>query len=157
MPLNRIAAFGLAATLAVAATFAFAQDVTITPDPSLASLSPEEMVAKRQAIMKEDGGILKGAGGLSGADAVAAAGHLITNLSNLTVLFPEGSMVGDTAALPVIWEKNDEFLAILKGAVANATAMKTAAEAGDAAAYTTAIKAIGGACGQCHQTFRKQS
>lgn len=157
MPLNKLAAFGLAAAVAAVATFAFAEDVVITPDPSLASLSAEEMVIKRQTIMKEDGGILRGAGGLSGAEAVAAADKLITNFSNLTVLFPEGSIVGDSEALPVIFEKKDDFLAILGNAVATATAMKTAAEAGDAAAYTTAIKTIGGFCGQCHQTYRKQS
>lgn len=158
MPTNKLAAFALATAIAAVATFAFAEAaVTITPDPSLASLSPEEMVAKRQATMKEDGGILKGAGALSGADAVAAADHLITNFSNLTVLFPEGSAVGDTGALPVIWEKNADFQAIFAKAVAGATDMKAAAEAGDAAAYTTAIKTLGGFCGECHQTYRKQS
>lgn len=157
MPTNKLAAFALAAAFAAVATFAFAEAVTITPDPSLSSLSPEEMVTKRQATMKEDGGILKGAGALTGADAVAAADHLITNFSNLTVLFPEGSAVGDTAALPAVWEKNADFQAILVKAVTEATQMKAAAEAGDAAAYTTAIKTLGGFCGECHQTFRKQS
>lgn len=157
MPSNRTAAFALAIVVAAAATFAFAQDITITTDPALAALSPEEMVAKRQAIMKEDGGILKGAGALSGAEAVAAADHLITNFSNLTVLFPEGSAVGDSEALPAIWENNADFQAILVSAVTAATAMKSAAEAGDAAAYGASMKTIGGFCGQCHQTYRKQS
>ena len=35
MPLNKLAAFGLAAAVAAVATFAFAEDVVITPDPSL--------------------------------------------------------------------------------------------------------------------------
>lgn len=157
MPSNRFTALALTIVVAAVATLSFAQDISITPDPALAALSPEEMVAKRQAIMKEDGGILKGAGGLGGAEAVAAADHLITNLSNLTVLFPEGSAVGDTGALPVIWEKNADFQAILVTAVTGATAMKAAAEAGDAAAYAAAIKTVGGTCGQCHQTFRQQS
>lgn len=157
MPSNRIAAFALAVVVAAAATFAFAQDVTITADPSLASLSPEEMVAKRQAIMKEDGGILKSAGGLSGADAATAAGHLITNFSNLTVLFPEGSAVGDSEALPAIWENNAGFQAILAKAVAAATTLKSAAEAGDTATYSATIKTIGGFCGECHQQFREKS
>lgn len=155
MPTNKLAAFALATAAAVVATFAFAQDVN--PDPALAALSPEEMVAKRQAVMKEDGGILKGAGALSGAEAVAAADHLIQNFTNLSVLFPEGSLVGDSEALPVIWERNDEFQALFAKAIANAKAIKAAAEAGDADAYMAAIKATGGVCGQCHQTFRKPS
>ncbi len=157
MPSNRFTAFALTIVVAAVATLSFAQDITITPDTALAALSPEEMVAKRQSIMKEDGGILKGAGALSGADAVAAADHLITNFSNLTVLFPEGSAVGDSEALPVIWENNAEFQAILVSAVTAATAMKAAAEAGDATAYMAAIKGVGGTCGQCHQTFRAKS
>ncbi|WP_084645564.1 c-type cytochrome [Devosia insulae] len=157
MPSNRLTAFALTIVVAAVTTLSFAQDITITTDPALAALSPEEMVAKRQAIMKEDGGILKGAGALSGAEAVTAADHLIANLSNLTVLFPEGSAVGDTGALPVIWEKNADFQAILVTAVTAATAMKTAATAGDATAYADAIKAVGATCGQCHQTFRQKS
>lgn len=155
MPSNRFTAFALTIVVAAVATVAFAQD--ITPDPALAALSPEEMVAKRQAIMKEDGGLLKGAGGQSGADAVATAEHLIQNYTNLTVLFPEGSAVGDTEALPVIWEKNADFQAILATGIATAGEMKAAAEAGDATAYAAAIKAMGGTCGQCHQTYRQQS
>jgi cytochrome c556 len=38
--------------------------------------------------------------------------------------------------------------------VAAATAMKAAAEAGDADAYGTAVKSVGATCGQCHQQFR---
>jgi cytochrome c556 len=155
MPTNKLAALVLATAVAAVATFAFAQDVT--PDPSLASLSPEEMVLKRQATMKEDGGLLKAAGGQSGAEAVASAEHLIQNYTNLTVLFPEGSIVGNTKALPAIWEKNADFQAILAAGIAAAGQMKAAAEAGDAAAYGAAMKAMGGTCGQCHQAFRQQS
>ena len=157
MPSNRVAAFALSLVVAAAATFALAQDVVITPDPALAALSPEEMVEKRQSIMKEDGGILKGAGALTGTEAVTAAEHLITNFSNLTVLFPEGSAVGDSGAAPAIWENNADFQAILAKAVAGATALKAAAEAGDAATYAATIKTIGGFCGECHQTYRLKS
>ena len=155
MPTKKLTAIALAAVFAAGATFAFAQ--TITTDPALASLSPAEMVAKRQAIMKENGAGLKRSGSLSGADAVAAADHLIANFSNLTILFPEGSAVGDAEALPAVWEKNDAFQAILARSIAAANQMKAAAEAGDAAAYGASIKAMGATCGECHQTFRQQS
>jgi cytochrome c556 len=32
--------------------------------------------------------------------------------------------------------------------------MKTAAAAGDAAAYGAALEVIGGTCGECHQDYR---
>ena len=152
MSLPRIAT-ALAAT-ALAATFvagAIAQD---TPD--FASMSPEELVEARQAAMKEDGGILRGAGNLSGAEATAAADTLIRNFTNFPAMFREGSIVGDSKALPVIWEKWDEFTAIFATAQKAATDMKVAAEAGDTAAYAAALEGIGATCGQCHQTYRSK-
>jgi hypothetical protein len=88
----------VAVAIGAAAFTSIAQDVAITPDPALSALSVEEMVAKRQDIMKSNGGTLKAAGSLSGAEAVAAADTLIANFSNLTVLFPEGSNVAGSEA-----------------------------------------------------------
>jgi cytochrome c556 len=108
--------------------------------------------------MKTNGQTLRSAGSLTGADAVAAAETLISDFSNLTVLFPEGSdSVAGTEALPAIWQNWDTFNGILVKAATAATAMKTAAEAGDAAAYGAAVKAVGATCGECHQTFRAAS
>jgi cytochrome c556 len=152
MPSRKIVAFALAATMAAVGTFAYAQ--AVVPDPALAALTPEQMVTARQDIMKEDGGLLRSAGNLTGAEAVAAAEKLIQNYTNLTVLFPEGSLVGETKALPAIWENNEAFQAILAAGIEASTAMKTAAEAGDAAAYGAAMQALGATCGQCHQQFR---
>jgi cytochrome c556 len=156
MPLPKLViTAAVALALGAAAFTSYAQDVTITPDPALSSLSVEDMVAKRQELMKTNGGTLKTAGSLTGADAVKAAETLITDFSNLTVLFPEGSdTVKGSEAKPEIWQNFDAFQALLKQGVVTATAMKAAAEAGDADAYGASIKAIGGLCGQCHQQFR---
>jgi cytochrome c556 len=145
----------VAIALGAAAFTSYAQDVTITPDPALSGISVEDAVAKRQETMKLNGATLKTAGSLSGADAVKAAETLIANFSNLTVLFPEGSdAVKGTEAKAEIWQNLETFQGLLKQGVINATAMKAAAEAGDADAYGASIKAIGGLCGTCHQQFR---
>lgn len=151
---SKLAALTLAAAMAVTGTFAFAQGVVITPDPALAALTPEQMVERRQETMQSNRATMGEAAGLTGAPAVAAADQMIANFSNLTVLFPEGSIIGETRALPVIWERNADFEAILARGVEAATAMKAAAEAGDAAGYTTAVETIGGLCGECHGQFR---
>jgi len=143
----------VAIALGAAAFTAVAQDVAITPDPALSALSVEEMVTKRQELMKANGAVLKAAGSLTGAEAVAAAETLIADFSSLTVLFPEGSGSGNDAK-PEIWQNFDAFQGLLSQGVVAATAMKAAAEAGDAAAYGAALKSIGGLCGQCHQQFR---
>lgn len=155
MPISRLVLSGLAALSLFGATaISVAQDVTISPDPALESLSVDEMVAKRIAIMKSNGGLLRSAGGLTGDDAVAAADTLIAGFSDLTVLFPEGSITADSRALPAIWENWEKFESYLIEGVEAGTEMKVAAAAGDAEAYGAALKTIGGLCGQCHQEFR---
>lgn len=143
-------AFALAAAAVMAAGIAgaFAQDAFTPP------ATPEQAVAMRQALMREDGGILRTAGNLSGAQAVAAATTLRDNYSHIPTLFPEGSIVGDTDALPAIWENWEAFTAIVETGKAAAEAGIAAAEAGDSAGYTAALRTLMGTCGQCHQQFR---
>ncbi len=116
--------------------------------------TPEAAVTARQALMREDGGILRSAGGLSGAEAVAALTRLRENYSHIPALFPEGSIVGDSEALPAIWENWETFTSIVDEGLAAADAGIAAAEAGDAAGYASALETLRGTCGQCHQQFR---
>jgi cytochrome c556 len=148
MPNKKISAIAIAGLLTIGVVSAFAQDAFVAP------ATPEEAVAMRQAVMKEDGGILRSAGNLTGDEAVAAMQTILTNYTHIPALFPENSIVGDSKALPAIWENWDGFNAILETGKTAATAGIAAAQAGDAAAYGEAIKAIGGTCGQCHQAFR---
>lgn len=124
--------------------------------PGVIAQSPEELVEQRQALMKEDGGILRNAGGLSGTEATAAMDKIITNYTLLPTLFTEGSIVGDSKALPIIWEKRADFEAIFAKGVELATAAKVAAAAGDSAAYGAALKDLGGTCGECHSQYRSR-
>jgi cytochrome c556 len=151
--LKKITAIAFAGLLAAGiAAGVVAQDVMA--DPAIATMTPEQLVEARQETMKANGGILRGAGGLSGADAVAAADTMIQNFTNLLELYPEGSIVGDSKALPLIWEEKDAFNAIFEQARTHAMEMKAAAEADDAAAFGAAAQAIGGLCGQCHTKYR---
>ena len=148
MIFSKFSVLAVAGLLAVGTVAALAQDAFTPP------ATPEEAVVLRQNLMKEDGGILRSAGNLTGADAVAAMTKLRDNYSHIPALFPEGSIVGDSEALPAIWENFDAFTAIADAGVAAAESGIAAAEAGDAAAYAAAIQALGGTCGQCHQQFR---
>lgn len=134
--------------LAAGAAAVFAQDALVPP------ATPEEAVSMRQALMREDGGILRTLGNLSGAEAVAAMTTVRDNYSHIPALFPEGSIVGDTDALPAIWENWEAFTAIVDTGLAAAEAGIVAAEAGDAAGYSGAVQTLMGTCGQCHQQFR---
>lgn len=148
MVLSKFSGIAIAALLAAGTVAVMAQDAFTPP------ATPEEAVTVREAMMKENGGILRQAGNLTGADAVAAMTTLRDNYSHIPALFPEGSNVGESEALPAIWENWEAFTAIADAGVTAAEQGIAAAEAGDAAAYTEAVKAIGATCGQCHQQFR---
>lgn len=148
MSIKKISAMAMAGLLAISAVATVAQDGFVAPATS------EEAVTMRKNLMREDGGIMRSAGGLTGAEAVAAMQTLQTNYSHIPALFPEGSIVGDSKALPAIWDNWDAFVAIAKTGEDAATAGLAAAEAGDAAGYAAALQVLGATCGACHQQFR---
>jgi cytochrome c556 len=148
MLIRKASAIALASVLLAGFAGAVAQDAFIAP------ATPEEAVDLRQDVMRQGGALLRSIGNLTGADAVAAMTTLRDNYSRIPVLFPEGSNVGDSEALPAIWENWEAFTAISEAGVQAAEAGIAAAEAGDAATYTASAQALMGTCGQCHQQFR---
>jgi cytochrome c556 len=66
-----------------------------------------------------------------------------------------GPEAGKTRALPVIWEKTDDFTAAQKMFSDRAPKLLAAVKTKDAAAVQAAFKEVGGACKNCHDTFRK--
>ncbi len=150
MPIRNASAIALAGLLTMGALTVFAQEAFTPP------ATPEEAVEQRQALMREDGGILRSAGNLTGAEAVAAMQTLQENYSHIPDLFPEGSIVGDSKALPAIWENWDAFVAIVDSGRIAAEEARAAAEVGDTATYAASLRTIGGTCGECHQQFRAE-
>lgn len=148
MSIKKISAIAIAGLMALGVVASVAQDAFVAP------ATPEEAVAMRKALMREDGGLMRQLNGLSGAEAVAALNTVLTNYGHIPDLFPEGSIVGDSEALPAIWENWETFTGIVETGKTAATEAIAAAEAGDAAAYGVALKTLGGTCGQCHQQFR---
>jgi cytochrome c556 len=125
------------------------------PSPDIADMTPEQKVERRQEIMRQNGGFLGSLGTMAPAEASAAAQTMIQNFTDLPVLFAEGTILGDSRALPIIWEEKDEFDAILVTAKEHAVSIKGAADAGDSAAIAAGVEALGGLCGQCHGKYRR--
>ena len=148
MPTKQITAMAIAGLMTLGVVGAMAQGAFVAP------ATPEEAVAMRKELMRVDGGILRGADPLAGPEAIAAMQLLKDNLTHIPALFPEGSIVGDSEALPAIWENWETFVAIAKAGEDAVAVALAAAEAGDAGGYAAALQAIGGTCGQCHQQFR---
>jgi cytochrome c556 len=69
--------------------------------------------------------------------------------------FPAGSGTGDTKAMPAIWQEFPRFEQVNAALLGQLATLKSAAVAGDAAAFATAYQATGPQfCGSCHRPFR---
>lgn len=86
--------------------------------------------------------------------AVAPAEAIAQQAGRQLQHFPAGSDKGDTKAKPEIWTNWAQFEANMKDLEAKASAVATAAKAGDMAAVKSGFGAMGGACGTCHKAFR---
>jgi cytochrome c556 len=156
MPLSKITAFAAAALLATLSLAAFAQTTpAVVVDPAIAAMTNEQLVEARQAAMKENGGILRSAAALTGADAVAAATKILQNFTNFPALFREGSITDRSDASPLIWQQWDDFEGKFKASQVAATAMLAAAQAGDDLAYGDSIGQLMPICGECHRAYRE--
>ncbi|WP_425409703.1 c-type cytochrome [Hyphococcus sp.] len=61
----------------------------------------------------------------------------------------------DTDALAAIWEQPDEFAAAVARFETAASGLNAAAQSGDTASIGAAVQEIGGACKNCHDSFRE--
>ncbi len=87
----------------------------------------------------------------------ASATDIHERAGRLDGYFPEGSgrdAGWDTEALATIWEQPEEFEAAKAKLLEESEMMMTVAADGDAAAIGEQAKALGGACKNCHDTFR---
>jgi cytochrome c556 len=70
--------------------------------------------------------------------------------------FPKGTgpEAGKTRALPEVWSKSADFSAAQKQLAEKVPTLSAAVKARDADAVGKAFKDVGGACKNCHETFR---
>jgi len=87
----------------------------------------------------------------------AAARTIDTLAPQVPSWFPPGTgkdVVPKSAALPVIWQKPDEFKKDAAGLATAAHAFNLAAQSGKLDAVRAAYSALGQACKTCHETFK---
>lgn len=68
--------------------------------------------------------------------------------------FPAGSEGPGSRALPAIWENRDDFMDKVTAIQQASARLVTATRSGDAEAIGTALQAVQGTCGSCHQPYR---
>ena len=102
-----------------------------------------------KAILTEDPQLLKHVA--FHAQAIAEAAEYVPEM------FPEGSTQPPTAALPVVWDKPDQFKQAAERAHGLAEKLAETSRGGDVPATLAAFAALGKeGCGGCHETFRKK-
>ena len=149
--MKAIAAFVLTA---VVATFA---------SPCMAQFAkPEDAVKYRQSALSvmgtHFGRIAAMASGKAAYDAKEAADNaaIVEFMSRLPWAgFVEGSdKVGNTKALPEVWSQNAKFKEASEKLMAETTKLNAAAKLGTLEALKAAVASTGGACKNCHDSFR---
>jgi cytochrome c556 len=125
--------------------------------------TPEDAKDYRTSVMTSLGGHVGAASmhvrGLvedNGFLAAHAEG-LANGAAELKHLFPAGSDVDDSEALPIIWEQPEEFQKAIDTAEKATAAFRDAVAGGDKAAIGTAFRDVGAACRGCHDRFRVDS
>ena len=121
---------------------------------------PSGIVKGRQAGMRMSGAIM---GGIKGAidrgDDVKtqafAARSLAGWAASIPGMFPEGSNVEPTGALPAVWSDAPGFAAKAAAYQAAASKMAAAAQAGDKEAFAAAWAETRATCQACHDTYKK--
>jgi cytochrome c556 len=85
---------------------------------------------------------------------VKHAQGLANGASELKTLFPAGSNVDGSDALPVIWTDTADFQAAIDKLVQATDKFVEAAKGGDKATISAAFRDVGGSCKNCHDKFR---
>lgn len=132
------------------------------PLAALADPQPEDAKDYRQSVMRALGGHIGAISmhmrGLVDDRGFLAkhASALATTASELSFLFPPGSNVGDSEALPAIWEEPGDFEEAIARAQQATAAFSEATASGNAEAIDAAFRELAGACRGCHDRFRKE-
>ena len=86
----------------------------------------------------------------------AQATSLGLNAQLVSSLFPADSEEGDTAALPGIWQRPEQFLARAEAAEREGRNLVAAAESGDREFMVQSLKRLADTCRNCHREFRRE-
>jgi len=120
------------------------------------AIAADPSVEARQALMKSLGGAAKTLGGMAGggaydaAAAEAAKAALIAGAADIAAKYETNVEDPDSESKPEVWTTWEDFLV-------KAKALGDAAAALDVASAETigaGMGAIGGACKDCHTTYR---
>lgn len=119
-----------------------------------------DVIEKRQKFMKGNAKASKAIKGAAESKDYATvetkAKELMGNSEKIPDLFPKGSIKGKTKAKAEIWDKWDDLTKNAKRLNKAAGDLAGAAAAKDDAKVSAGVKAVSGACKNCHDAFRAE-
>ena len=128
---------------------------------ALAETTPQDAADYRLSVMTSLKGHIGAAsmhvrGLVEGPEfLVKHAQGLANGASELDRLFPAGSNVEGSEALPLIWEDPEAFSTAIAELVTATDKLVEAAQGGDQTVIGEAFREVGGSCRGCHDKFRK--
>jgi cytochrome c556 len=144
-------------TKAMLAAFAVTSMLSLQ---AIADTTPEDAADYRKAVMTALRGHI-GAASMIVRGLVDDDGHLVSHAQGLADgarelgrVFQEGSNVGESEALPIIWEEPEAFAAAVAKTEEATAAFLAAAESGDEEAIGAAFRNVGMSCRGCHDNYR---
>ena len=124
-----------------------------------AGLTPEQIVAARRSAYALSAGnfVSMKVAAEAGADVhslVLPARALARWARTLPTLFPEGTNLPSSKALPTVWSDRAGFEARAAAYAAAAQTLAEAAQSGDRAVFLTRWGELRATCSACHDTYR---
>ena len=124
-----------------------------------AGLTPEQIVAARQSAyaLSAANFVQMKAQAEAGVDVhtlAFPARSLARWARTLPTMFPAGTNLPSSKALPPVWSDRAGFESRAAAYAAAATALAEAAQSGDRAAFLTRWAAVRQTCSDCHDTYR---
>ena len=135
----------LVAAVLIGATTVYAQSAAIS--------ARQEAMKAIAGAAKEPGAVMKGEAKFDLAKVHSSLAVYQEQAVKLKNLWPDDSKSGDTAALPAVWDKKSEFIALFDKMAANAKA--ASANIKDEASFKAEWPKVMSSCGGCHREYRK--
>lgn len=151
----RIGTIALAASALLLVTTAASGGHAAAAGPDFSGI-----VKGRQAGMRMSGAIMAGIkGAIDRGDDVktqAFAARALAGWANaVSGMFPEGSNVAPTEAMPAIWTDWAGFKGKSDAYVAATAKLVAATQSGDKAAFAAAAGEVRTSCGACHDAYKQ--
>jgi len=129
------------------------------PQAPAAGLTPEQIVAARQASYVLSGGSFAAMKAAADSEAdvrslVFPARSIARWARTLPTMFPAGTNLPTSHALPAVWSDRAGFEARAAAYATAAQALAQAAQSGDRAAFLTQWAATRQTCSDCHDTYK---